>query len=262
MRPGFNPARRNRNQGTAARGHGRSNRMSIPDRGYGVYWESVGPCACEVRFIHRRPVRFVVEAASPGSRHFCSVPDVCHILENLPPDDLDGLSNFVFRQPTRKQQLIAAVWGRLDYASQLTINGVRDTDVGPALFLEAQPEDLKVRWGKDLSPGAQAELEQLRNDGHQVVADRRAWIIRSTPEAIRNTQLYRTLLHELGHWVDYLEKVVRPSQAANGDFERLSGRYHARPYAEREAFAHRYAIEQTVRLINLAIIPFSRIDPK
>lgn len=39
-------------------------------------------------------------------------------------------------------------------------------------------------------------------DGHHVVRDRRCWNIRPNVASIRNTQLYRTVLHEIGHFVD------------------------------------------------------------
>jgi len=78
-------------------------------------------------------------------------------------------------------------------------------------------------------------------------------------DAARATQLYRTLLHEIGHWVDWLNKVERPSERG-GDFEKLNDAYFQRPKNEREAFAHRYADETRERLVRLGIIPFERLE--
>ncbi|MDJ0797430.1 MAG: hypothetical protein QNJ51_11470 [Calothrix sp. MO_167.B12] len=46
------------------------------------------------------------------------------------------------------------------------------------------------------------ELERLREDGHRTATDKRHYLISSTLDSIRNTQLYRTLHHEIGHYVD------------------------------------------------------------
>lgn len=211
--------------------------------------------------IHGRPTRFVVETLNPGCRHFCSVSDVRRMLEMLPPADLEDLTTFVLRQPTRKQRLLARVWGRLDYAAQLAVNGVQEEECGPVVFLEAQPEGGSFNWTKALSPQAQAELTRLREDGHRVEELKRSWIIRSSPEVIRSTQLFRTLPHEIGHWVDYLEKVERPAGQRPHDYDRLYGHFFARPNEERETFAHRYADEQLAQLKSRGLIPFDPLIP-
>ena len=97
-----------------------------------------------------------------------------------------------------------------------------------------------------MGPLASAEFERLRNDGHQLSR------VGSNPDSIRNTQLYRTRPHEMGHWVDWLEKVARPVSAS-------VDRYFERPQSEREVFAHRYAEAVRDRLKNSGVIPFARM---
>jgi hypothetical protein len=71
-------------------------------------------------------------------------------------------------------------------------------------------------------------------------------MIRVTRQAVRNTQLYRTLPHEIGHWTDFLERVRRDD---NTD----------RPVREREQSAHRYADAVRGRLTRNGDIPFHQI---
>ena len=46
------------------------------------------------------------------------------------------------------------------------------------------------------------------------------------------TQLFRTMPHEIGHWVDYLDSVVQPQSRAPysdaDDYTDRSMRYHSR----------------------------------
>ena len=72
--------------------------------------------------------------------------------------------------------------------------------------------------------------------------------------------MFRTLLHEVGHWVDYLEKVERPEAAGVESFDTLNDRYFSRPKQEREAFAHRYADELGNKLKKFGLLPFDRIE--
>jgi hypothetical protein len=105
---------------------------------------------------------------------------------------------------------------------------------------------------------AREELERLRADGHEIRRDGRHYRIAATPESARATQLFRTLLHEIGHWVDYVEKVQNAPEAGKADDALL---FFARPLAERESFAHRNAETTRAHLIRFGIIPFHRIVP-
>ncbi len=76
---------------------------------------------------------------------------------------------------------------------------------------------------------------------------------------------YRTLLHEIGHQVDYLVSVERPHAALNPDdpafdttWDTSSDRYWKKSTAEKEAFAHRYAAGLGDRLHREGKLPFPR----
>jgi len=98
--------------------------------------------------------------------------------------------------------------------------------------------------------------------GHKIKSDR-DHTIQPTLTSCRATQLYRTFLHELGHWVDFREKVERPFTASDGDLQgdlygRLLSRFHNRPSQEKEQFAHAYAERMRGQLTALKMIPFDR----
>jgi hypothetical protein len=249
-RAGRNPTRRNRNIGTAKSGHGQDNRLVIPDPRADIrpFWEKL-----------RDPVRvevdgftLVVEPPQPGFIYAVTVEDVVHMLGMLPPDDVALVRAFVLRQPTRKQRLLAAVWGRLVYRADF--GGAS----GPAVILEAQRPRFDWQWPRSLGPEDAEELARLRADGHWVIGDR-SWRIRSDRSAIRATQLYRTLPHEIGHLVHY-EREVR--LRAGGDLETesaLRDLYFTKPSHEKEAFAHRYAREAVERLRAEHRLRFARL---
>jgi hypothetical protein len=86
--------------------------------------------------------------------------------------------------------------------------------------------------------------------------------VEASAHAIRTTQLYRTLLHEIGHHVGRLEYHARHKDTGHDAADEL---YFARPPAEREAAAHRYADSWASRLRANRIIPFAPIlkgDPE
>ena len=178
-----------------------------------------------------------------------------YVLKHIPFDDWHGLTTFVFRQPTKKQRIIAPVWGRLFYSAKLGQANRRNLPTGPALMLEATKIGDTFKWRNSLRPHDAQELARLCSDGHEVISSTREHLIKTTAESVRSTQLFRTLLHEIGHWVDYLSKVER----ATGDYGALVDQYFARPSAEREAFAHRYADEMRDGLITRGVLPFDPI---
>jgi len=173
-------------------------------------------------------------------------------------------SPFVLRQPTRKQAVLSSVWGRLAYFAQFNARLS-----GPAVFLEAQELGRPWRKSASMSVDARRELERLRTDGHPVEEVGGGYRWQLTLDAARSTQLYRTLLHEIGHQVDYLASVKRPQAALNPDdpasedlWDKLSERYWAKPTAEKETFAHRYAAEVSDLLRRQGKLPFHRLaDP-
>jgi len=252
-RPGYNPTRRNRNIGTSKQGRGRDNRFSIPwpdDRHFAD--RLVNPVLVW-RVVRDELTAFFVERPRNGYVHICTIDDLVRMLESLPREDLDGLRVFVLRQSTRKQVTMQSVWGRMSYASDLGDYS------GPAVFLEAQRPVTSIRWPKDLSPEETRELERLRQDGHRISTDRRSHSIHTTLESCRSTMLYRTLPHEIGHYVDYQRIVLRPADSGQASVESLEDRYWSRPDDEREVFAHRYAAEVRERMQKMGQLPFPRL---
>ena len=83
-----------------------------------------------------------------------------------------------------------------------------------------------------------------------MISERRRYSIHTTLESIRATQLYRTLSHEDGHYVDYLN-----TMKADEDGEL----FWSKPSQDKEAFAHRYAREFWEGEKTAGNIPFQRI---
>lgn len=252
----YNPARRNRNIGTAKQGLGRDNRLVIPNRRHNLHWlDRVGEHEIFDLIVAGREVRFIVEATAGGCIHACSIADVAHILVGLPASDWSGINIIVLKQPTRKQRLLSPVWGRLLYFAEVATAAGRVLGQGPAIYLDAVEVDKVMAWRTSLDPDDAAELKRLEADGHRIERVGRKYNIIITADSARRTQLYRTLPHEIGHWFDWLAKVEEP--AARGLHRAdLETAYFARPNHEREAFANRYAAEQRARLEEIKAIPF------
>ena len=222
--------------------------------------ETIGKFRKIEKHLAGRKLTFLIEENSGDCFHACSVSDVCEIFKNIPFVDWEGLGTIVFRQPSKKQRILNSVWGRMYYYAKIGRNTGKCLATGPAIFLEAQPKDGKLVWSTSLSPDSAKELERLKEDGHRITRKGRKHIIECDEHSIRNTQLYRTIIHEVGHWVDYLEKVERPEAAGVESFDILNDRYFSRPTQEREAFAHRYADELSERLRAFGVIPFEKLE--
>jgi hypothetical protein len=253
----FNPIRRNRNIGTSAQGHGKDNRLVVPrPRHDRVYWESVTSFEREDHTLNGNKLSFFMERIKPGWFYACSIQDILAILRNVPAADLAGMNAILFRQPTRKQAIVNPSWGRLTYHASLGIPGQPDIYSGPLITLEACSNPTVTKWSKSLGPDNRKELDRLRKDGHAVDEKVRYFLITGNEAAVRNTQLYRTLPHEIGHWVDYLEKVERPSENEPERWSEFYDRYFSRPPSEREVFAHRYAGAFLLALEKKGIVPY------
>lgn len=260
---GRNPTRRNRNIGTVKSGHSQNNRMTIPRVGLGenVFWERVQDARQVSRTISGRSVRFIVQSTRKHCVHACTIDDIAHLLSQVPTADWQGIEAVLLRQPSRKEQLLEPVWGRLAYAADLVDGHQHVLYQGPVIVLEAVNPDEPVKYGKSLSPDGLAELDRLQQDGHTIREGDKNHTLTSTLRSCRTTQLYRTFLHELGHWVDFLEKVERPAALlANlaDQYPRLLDRFHRRPDREKEQFAHAYADNVRRDLILRQILPFAR----
>ena len=265
MHAGRNPTRRNRNIGTAASGHGNDNRLVIASRCNGPiwHWRNIGEYRCVKRVVSGRDVEFVVEQTNRGCIHACTVDDIACLLGYIPPEDWEGLGCFVLRQPKRKEAILNGVWGRLAYGGAIG----RPQDrmfTGPAVFLESTTPNFEFSLSASMCPDVQAEFERLRRDGHVVTRAGRRFVIQCSVDTVRNTQLYRTILHEIGHWVDWLQKVrrpVAPPEVGDDDYlwrEGLQDVYDRRPSQERETFANQYSDRMWTRLSDSGVIPFAR----
>src|SRR6266849_2407013 len=121
----YNPTRRNRNIGTAKGGHGQNNRMTIPEVAHGryIFWERMDDAQEVTRIIADRTVKFFVQSTREDCVHACTVDDIARLLLRVPSLDWDGIGAVLLRQPRRKEQTLASVWGRLAYTADLNKNG-------------------------------------------------------------------------------------------------------------------------------------------
>lgn len=241
MKSGWDATRRNRNIGTAKQGLGQDNRLGIPWCGLKLYYEQLIEYKVVSRLVHSRSLPFIVERTRADSCHACTIDDIAHVLKHVPSSDFFGIDFIILRQPKRKEEIINPVWGRIAYFAEI------GAYKGRAIFLEALNPSKPVRWSKSLTPDEQQELERLRADGHEIVTTRHGHKINVSLESIRATQLYRTLLHEIGHSVDKDRDPVA--------FDRKSS-------LEKETFAHQYADKPRASLVRFGIIPFARMFDK
>jgi len=241
MKRGWDATRRNRNIGTAKQGLGQDNRLVIPCCGLKSYHEKLTEYNIVLRSVHSRSLPFIVERTRADSCHACTIDDIARVLQHVPSSDFQGIVFIVLRQPKRKEEIIERVWGRIDYYAY--IGGHQ----GRAIFIEALNPSKPIRWSKSLTPDGQQELERLRGDGHEIVTTRHDHEINVSLESIRATQLYRTLLHEIGHSVDK---------------DRDPDAFHRKSSLEKETFAHQYADKLRESLVRFGVIPFARIFDK
>jgi hypothetical protein len=249
--PGWNPARRNKRIGTTDQGFKARNDFGIPtsredDR---LFWQKIRNPVTIPYTIGSHEFAILVEPTDRNYKYYVSISDMIEVLRHIPQDDRRDIKVFAFRQPKRKEAIFSHSWGRLGYHVYFGKYS------GPTVFLEAQPVGLTYRIENNVDANFKQEIEKLAQEGHQIELTKRHFDIRCPPAAIRNTQLYRTLIHEIGHQVDYFEKVTRPSEAEDAD-EDLQERYFSLPSRQKEHFAERYAAEMVSQLGSKNIIPF------
>jgi hypothetical protein len=230
--------------------------MVIPSnwRDSRTFWQRVSHFAVVTRQVYGRDLHFVVEPTRPDSVYACTVDDIATLLNCVPKVHVFGIQGVILRQPKRKEELLSPAWGRLGYA----------VEVGPisgaAIVVESCPLPLTVKWSTRLDPPRQQELDRLLQEADRVERNGRQHALHFGLSAVRAAQLYRTVLHELGHWVDCYEKVELPSRAKGGEsWHDLWEAYCRRPVSERESFAHRYAHGLAQDLKARGQIPFDRI---
>jgi len=198
---------------------------------------------------------FVVEQTREHSKHACSINDIEKILEQIPSSDYGDLKFIVLRQPKRKEEKLSPVWGRLVYSYEF------ENEYFPAIILEAVDYNNQLKCITKLSIESQKELERLKSDGHSIKNDGRFFIADYKIENVRNTQLYRTLPHEFGHYVHYLQEVEHPN-TEDEPYETWESRldiYFKIPQIEKEKFAHKYADTLRQKMFDKNIIPFQQI---
>ena len=284
----INPIRRNRNIGTAKQGYGQDNKLVVPYPAVEMksFFERLGEYKTIEKIINGHKFRFVVEKTRQNSFHACTIEDIEQILNQIPKEDYGELELIILRQPTRKEENLKSVWGRLIYSYEFENNYL------PAVIIEAVDLDRIFKWSKKLSIDSQKELERLKEDGHKIKMSKRFYEAEYELMNIRATQLYRTLPHEFGHYVHYLEVVKRPlseiqnqinqlddqiddndtsetnplfdkwdslDHEYNKRIQELEERYFSIPSSEKEVFAHSYADELKKDLTERGIVPFTRI---
>lgn len=204
------------------------------------FYERLGKYEKIEKVINGHSFTFVIEETRSSSEHACSIKDLEKMIGYIPSSDYGDLKLIVLRQPTRKEEITSPVWGRLIYLYEF------EDDYYPAIILEAANYEKRLRWKRHLTPDDQKELERLKIDGHQFIEDKRNYDCKLQVEHVRNTQLYRTLLHEFGHYVHY--------------FTTEEELYYNIPKDERERFAHNYANDLLEKLTQEKHVPFNRID--
>jgi hypothetical protein len=252
----WRPERRNRKIGTKSSGFSEPNDMRIPESwldkhgNYSPYYERLEEPQVEQVAIAGHQLTVLHEAARDGFSFGCSPSDVMKLLASI-SKLTPALPNIVaFRQPTRKQRQQKPVWGRFLYFAEFGAH------CGTAIVLEAQELGASLKWSKRMTLEDRAEFDRLIRDGHTFVQTKRHHVTKLTEETVRNTKLYRTLLHEIGHLADYHQKVLDQQTAIASDQDAAADLYFSRPTSEREAFAHGFAEELRQALLEDAAIPF------
>ncbi|MCP4215012.1 MAG: hypothetical protein GY765_10160 [bacterium] len=256
-RAGWNPTKRNRKIGTEDQGFSPNNKLVIPWRwsdSRAFYEQLNNPVANTVN-IQNHPITFLVEAPRKGHMHACTIDDVVTVLNLFPERDIQQISLIAFRQPKRKEELISSVWGRYVFHTKIS------NHPGPAIHLDAQKINAKLKWPNSLGPDGLKEIQRIEKDGHKITKDKRHFYIHTTPDTTRNTQLYRTLPHEVGHAMDLLLNSFIPADDADSeaDAESIINAYDSKPSKDKEAFAHRYAEQFREKWLEEKKIPFDRI---
>jgi hypothetical protein len=256
----WNPVRRNRNIGTVKSGYSSDNKFVVPEKwaDYRVFWERLeNPVACPLS-VQGHDITLLVEPTRPGYFHACTPGDIERLLSLIDVEHLEEVDLVVFRQPKKKEEILHPVWGRFIYYADIGKYS------GSGVYIEAVATNSTIKWGNKLSPFQRKELEALEIDGHRIERVKRGYDIHTTPDTVRNTQLFRTLPHEIGHAVDYLTHSLNPSieTDSENESEYISEVYRSKPTRDKEEFANRYAREFYEKYSSDGKLPFDRIYTK
>ncbi len=238
---GWNPTRRNKNIGTKKSGYSQNNELVISDRWSEdrVFWERlVSPVIYPID-IRGHQITLLIEPPRAGFFHSATPQDIERMFHLFPQAHVEEIEVVVLRQPKQKELILKPVWGRFIYYADLGKYS------GPGIYLESLKMGDVLKWDKKLTPFYQLALEMLRSDGHEIETTKRHHLIHTTAHSVRNTQLFRTLPHEMGHAVDYLLHAEIPASQASSESESdyIYNKFKAKPSLDKEAFANRYARE-------------------
>lgn len=261
---GWNPTRRNKNIGTKKQGFSQNNKFVIPDRYKNGEWVSfsedlINPVIIPIN-INDHELALIIEPTYENYTYSCTPQDIIKILSLFPVQHFEetDLKIIIMRQPKNKDEIVSPVWGRFSYYQSFAQYD------GAAITLESMKAGLTLKWSKKLSVFSMKELDMLRNDGHQVEALKRYFLIQTTPESIRNTQLFRTIPHEIGHAYDYYINSMKPSMEAwdrgdEAEDEYISNVFNSKPQLDKEEAANRYAKEFHEKHSMTGGLPFAQI---
>lgn len=215
-----------------------------------LFYERIEPAYFAEESVGGFELKLFYEVPRDGFTYGCSPPDVLKVLRAVAPHVPSLPDMLAFRQPTRKQRQLKPVWGRFLYLAEF---GAHE---GTAIVLEAQEIGAPMSWPKRMTLDDQAELDRLRADGHVFKETKRTFDALLSAPAVRRTILYRTLLHEIGHWVQYHEDVLDAATALDADHGIASELYFSKPSSEREVYAHKFAEQLAANLRSSGAIPF------
>lgn len=252
----WNPIRRNRNIGTKNSGYSSDNKFVVPEKWSDckVFWERLeSPVACPF-VINGCNLTLLVEPTKQGYVHACTPKDIERVLSLINREHLAEIDLVVLRQPKKKEEILKPVWGRFVYYADIGKYS------GPGVYLEALAIKTVIKWSKKLSPFNKKELDALEADGHKIEKVKRGYNVHTSPESVRATQLYRTLPHEIGHAVDYLQNSLDPSinAATEEDSDYISRVFDSKTSLDKEEFANRYAREFFEKNNSNGELPFDR----
>jgi len=228
-----NNIRRNRNIGTSKQGYGQNNKLKAGDS----FVEKLIGYRKQKVVIKNHEFLFIEEKLQAGFQYSCSVDDIAACLNFVPECDYGDLKFIIFRQPKKKERILEPVWGRLMYSFEF------ENQFYPAIIIEAFRPGDKIKWPKKLSVTQSIEFNLLLDEGHRFTDQGKYYEVVLEFNAVRNTQLKRTIFHEIGHYVHYLT-VVEWQENENESFEEWKNRYNSYfsiSQREKESFANRYA---------------------
>lgn len=253
----WKPTRRNRNFGTSKSGYSANNELTIPEKWVDckIFWERLAnPVCCPIE-IGDHKITLLVEPPRKGSLHASTPHDLIKVLGLIPMEHLKEIEIVVFRQPTRKEEMLNPVWGRFAYYADL------GRFSGSGIYLESVSNNTVIKWGNRITPMQKKELDLLEADGHDIQKVKRGYEIHTSPRSVRTTQLFRTVPHEIGHSVDFLKNSLNPSIDAPTEAESdyIDAAFNSKPSRDKEEYANAYAREFYQRYSESGELPFEQI---